>query len=145
MPGPTVTREEHTFVDDDGVTIHYYVWRPAAPRAIVQIVHGLGEYATRYEPLDPGRSSPRATSSTRTTIAATARPVSSSGAATTAKLGHLGTGGVRATAKEIHDLTVLARSENPGLPLVALGQSLGSLFAADDPQRPRRPTTTPSC
>ena len=50
MPDTTVTRQDHTFVDSFGVTIHYYVWRPEHARAVVQLAHGLGEYATRYEP-----------------------------------------------------------------------------------------------
>jgi len=127
MPGPTVTREDHSFVDDFGVTIHYYVWRPAAPRAIAQIVHGLGEYATRYEPLIQELAA-----AGYLVYADDHRGHGKTGleqwGGDHSKLGHLGTGGVRATAKEIHDLTVRARSENPGLPIVAIGQSLGSLF-----------------
>ena len=44
-----MTRTAHTFVDAYGVTIHYYVWEADAPRAVVQLVHGVGEYATRYD------------------------------------------------------------------------------------------------
>jgi alpha-beta hydrolase superfamily lysophospholipase len=127
MPGPTVPREEHSFVDDYGVTIHYYVWRPRTPRAIAQIVHGLGEYATRYEPLIQ-----ELVSAGFLVYADDHRGHGATGleqwGGDHSRLGHLGKGGVRATAQEIHDLTVLARSENPGLPLVAIGQSLGSLF-----------------
>ena len=47
----TAMRDERTFVDADGVTIHFYVWRAGKPRGLVQIAHGLGEYATRYEDL----------------------------------------------------------------------------------------------
>jgi len=128
MPDTTVTRQDHTFVDSFGVTIHYYVWRPEHARAVVQLAHGLGEYATRYEPF--------------------IRELNAAGYAVYAddhrghgatgleqwggdhsKLGKLGPGGVRATAKQIHDLTGIARDENPGLPIVLLGHSLGSLFA----------------
>ena len=127
MAGPTVTREEHTFVDDDGVTIHYYVWRPATARAIVQVVHGLGEYATRYEPLIQ-----ELVAAGFVVYADDHRGHGATGleqwGGDYSKLGHLGPGGVRATAKEIYALTVLAHSENWGLPLVAIGQSLGSLF-----------------
>ena len=127
MPGTTVTREDHSFVDDYGVTIHYYVWRPAAPTAIAQIVHGLGEYATRYEPLIQ-----QLVADGYVVYTDDHRGHGKTGleqwGGDHSKLGHLGKGGVRATAKEIHDLTVRARSDNPGLPLVAIGQSLGSLF-----------------
>lgn len=43
------SREDRTYVDAQGVTIHYYVWSARRPRAVVQLAHGLGEYATRYE------------------------------------------------------------------------------------------------
>ncbi|HAM27671.1 MAG TPA: lysophospholipase, partial [Microbacteriaceae bacterium] len=43
--------QERTFVDADGVTIHFYQWKAGKPRGIVQIAHGLGEYAGRYETL----------------------------------------------------------------------------------------------
>src|SRR4051794_21693214 len=51
MPEITAARQERTFVDAEGVTIHYYVWKSGAPKAVVQIVHGIGEYGTRYEAL----------------------------------------------------------------------------------------------
>jgi alpha-beta hydrolase superfamily lysophospholipase len=127
MPGPTVTREEHSFVDDYGVTIHYYVWRPTSARGIAQVVHGLGEYAIRYEPFIQ-----ELVADGYVVYADDHRGHGKTGLeqwdGDHSKLGHLGKGGVRATAKEIHDLTVRARSENPGLPLVAIGQSLGSLL-----------------
>src|SRR4051812_19476492 len=51
MPDITAARVEKTFADAEGVNIHYYVWGSGTPKAVVQIVHGIGEYATRYEPL----------------------------------------------------------------------------------------------
>ena len=40
------------FIDSFGVTIHYHRWSPKKkPAAIVQIAHGLGEHALRYENL----------------------------------------------------------------------------------------------
>ena len=47
----TVPRTDRTFVDARGVTIHYYTWAASRPKAVLQIVHGLGEYAGRYEGL----------------------------------------------------------------------------------------------
>ncbi len=70
----TTTRVD--FPSEGGVTIAAYRWDPdGEPRAIVQLAHGMGEYALRYAPLASG-SRPRATSSTRpTTVAmATRRP-----------------------------------------------------------------------
>lgn len=44
---------EKTFLSKDGKsTVHYYVWEPAVePVAILQLVHGMAEHITRYEPL----------------------------------------------------------------------------------------------
>ncbi len=44
---------EKTFLSKDGKnTIHYYVWEPdVEPAAILQIVHGMAEHVSRYEPL----------------------------------------------------------------------------------------------
>ncbi len=78
----------HTFVDAFGIEITYYVWQaePAQapdsapqtrPRGVVQIAHGVGEYALRYT--GPRTSRGPATPSTPTTTAATGRRGSPSG------------------------------------------------------------------
>ena len=64
-------RDHRTFVDDQGVTIHYYVWAPGRPKAVVQIAHGVGEHALRYEALAQELVNP-GTPSMPTTTAATA-------------------------------------------------------------------------
>ena len=51
MPRYQAARGDYSFVDAQGVTIHYYEWRAPQPKGVVQIVHGVGEYATRYEPV----------------------------------------------------------------------------------------------
>ena len=47
-----MVRNEFTFLSADGKTsIHAVEWRPeGAPRAVLQIVHGVSEYILRYEP-----------------------------------------------------------------------------------------------
>ncbi len=39
------------FITDDGQSVSEFIWRPdgSRPRAVVQILHGLGEHASRYE------------------------------------------------------------------------------------------------
>ena len=49
MPKFIAERSDRTFTDAHGVTVHYYVWEAAKPRAVLQLAHGLGEYARRYE------------------------------------------------------------------------------------------------
>ena len=45
-----VHHEQQILSAADGHEIHVQLWRPdGAPRAAIQIVHGLGEYAGRYE------------------------------------------------------------------------------------------------
>ena len=49
MPKTTVERTDHSYVDAHGVTIHYYVWKAPKPKAVVQLAHGLGDHALRYD------------------------------------------------------------------------------------------------
>lgn len=122
------TRTSHTFVDAHGVTIHYYVWEAAAPRAVVQLLHGVGEYATRYD-----RFARALAASGYTVYADDHRGHGATGleqwGGDHAKLGKLGPGGVRAAIAAIQQLTGIIHEKNPDLPLVLFGHSLGSLFA----------------
>ncbi len=128
MPTPTAARAEHSYVDAEGVTIHYYVWTSGAPKAVVHLVHGLGEYATRYEPFAQDL-----VAAGYAVYAGDLRGHGQTGleqyGGDTGKLGKLGPGGVRATIAGVRQLSGIARSENPKLPLVLLGHSLGSIFA----------------
>lgn len=128
MATSTSSREDRTYVDAQGVTIHYYVWSAKKPRAVIQLAHGLGEYATRYEWL-----AGQFTRAGYTVYADDHRGHGQTGLGQTdgdhAKLGKLGPGGMRATVEAIHQLTGMIRAENPKLPLVLLGHSWGSLLA----------------
>lgn len=123
-----VTRTEHTFVDAQGVTIHYYVWKADAPRGVVQLLHGVGEYATRYELFAQTLAG-----AGYTVYADDHRGHGATGleqwGGDHAKLGKLGPGGVRAAIAAVEQLTGIIRADNPGLPLALFGHSLGSLFA----------------
>lgn len=122
-------REERTFVDSHGIRIFFDVHTPAeTPRAAVQLLHGVGEYAGRYAPTiadlvaagyvvyaddhrGHGRTGMAQHGGDRT------------------KLGRLGPGGVRAARAACERLTQLIRAEHPDLPLVLLGHSWGSILA----------------
>jgi alpha-beta hydrolase superfamily lysophospholipase len=126
MPS-VVTKSEHTFVDAEGVTIHYYVWPAPKPRAVVQLAHGLGEYASRYEVLAQFLAAAG--------ISVYANDHRGHGATGTeqwaddlSRLGRPGPGGIRAEVADLHQFTGIVRAENPGLPLVYLGHSWGSLL-----------------
>ncbi|GAA3731010.1 alpha/beta hydrolase [Leifsonia bigeumensis] len=122
------SREDRTYVDAQGVTIHYYVWKADEPRAIIQLAHGLGEYATRYEWLVG-----RLVAAGYTVYADDHRGHGQTGLdqydGDQAKLGRLGPGGMPATVEAVHRLTRTIRAENPGSKVVLLGHSWGSILA----------------
>jgi alpha-beta hydrolase superfamily lysophospholipase len=127
MSTDTPTRRDHTYVDDHGVTIHYSVWSASQPKAVIQLLHGLGEHSLRYD-----RLARELVAAGYTVYADDHRGHGRTGLGQYdgdhARLGKLGVGGMRATIAAIHQFTQLIRAENPDLPLVALGQSWGSLM-----------------
>lgn len=127
MPTFEAARTEETFVDAEGVTIHYHVWKAGAPKAVVQIVHGIGEYARRYEAL--------AQALVAAGYAVYGIDYRGHGATGVqqydgdlSKLGRPGPGGIRAAIRGIRQLRDIAHTDFPGAPIVLLGHSMGSLF-----------------
>ena len=110
---------EDSFVNADGIAIAYRVWQPEKQdkRGIVFISHGLGEHSGRYRHV----------------------------AAALAEVGficygidHMGhglSGGARAyvpdgqlPVRDLEGLYQIARAENPNLPALLFGHSMGSLI-----------------
>jgi alpha-beta hydrolase superfamily lysophospholipase len=135
---PDVTRDHRTFTDARGVVIHYYVWSAEEPKAVVQLAHGLGEHALRYE-----RTAQRLVEAGYTVVADDHRGHGATGMqqhdGDTTRLGRLGPGGLRATVAAIEQLTGIIRMDRPGLPIVLLGHSWGSLMAQWIVDRDARP------
>ncbi|HEV7741755.1 MAG TPA: alpha/beta hydrolase [Pseudolysinimonas sp.] len=127
MPEITADRTEKTFVDAEGVTIHYYVWKSGAPKAVVQIVHGIGEYATRYEPLAQAL-----VAGGYAVYGIDYRGHGATGVqqydGDLSRLGRPGVGGIRAIIRSLTQLRDIAHDEYPGTPIVLLGHSMGSLL-----------------
>jgi len=123
----TAARQERSFVDADGVSIHFYQWKAGKPVGVVQLSHGLGEYAARYEQL-----AQRLVSAGYTVYADDHRGHGQTGldqwGGDHSKLGSLGVGGLRSTIRSIREFTALIRSETRELPLAIIGQSWGSLM-----------------
>ena len=122
-----MVRNEFTFPSADGKTsIHAVEWLPegAAPRAVLQIAHGVSEYILRYEPF--------------------AAFLTGQGFAVVGH-DHLGHGGSVApgavplyfgpkgswdhVTADIYTLRNLAGRRFPGLPYFLLGHSMGSFLA----------------
>lgn len=125
------------FIDAHGVAIVYDV-HPAttAPRAVVQLLHGVGEHAGRY-----GTVIAQLTANGYTVYADDHRGHGRTGIrqhGDPTRLGRLGRGGMPATVAALTQFTELIRAENPDLPLVLLGHSWGSFLAQilvnDDPE-----------
>ncbi|MFP7761978.1 alpha/beta hydrolase [Marisediminicola sp. LYQ134] len=124
----TAARQDHTFTDAHGVVVHYYQWKTGKPRGVVQIAHGLGEYAARYE-----RLAQALVNAGYTVYADDHRGHGLTGLqqhdGDVSKLGTLGAGGMVATVDAVHQLSGIIRSDNAGVPLILFGHSWGSIIA----------------
>lgn len=116
-----------TFRDDDGVRIHTYAWVPDDPIAVVQIAHGLGEHARRYDSF-----AQELAANGYAVYANDHRGHGETGREQTrgdlSRLGRPGPGGLRAAERAIVNFTEIIRSTHPGLPLVLFGHSWGSIM-----------------
>lgn len=114
-----IARTERTFDGVGGVRIVYDVWTPdTAPRGVVVLAHGYGEHARRYDHV--------------------AERFGEAGLATYAldHRGHGRAGGKRVRVRHMKEfvadyrsLVLTARKENPGVPLIVLGHSMGGGIA----------------
>jgi alpha-beta hydrolase superfamily lysophospholipase len=121
-----MAHREATFTDAWGVTITYDVYPVSQARAVVLIVHGIGEHAGRYKHVAAALNSagyavyaPDVRGHGRTGVRQAGGDLS--------KLGRLGKGGLTAAIDNMRQLTDIIRAENPGLSVVFLGHSMGSI------------------
>ena len=120
---------KRSFKDDFGVEIMFYEWPVAEPKAVIQIAHGLGEHARRYD----------AMAATLNKAGFSVYADDHRGHGQTGvkqlenkqikRLGNLGPGGMKATYKQVADFSKLIKAENLNRPLVLLGHSWGSFIA----------------
>ena len=120
---PGTAAEMLKVTDADDVMISVTRWAVEAPRAVVHIAHGLGEHAARY-----GRLAVALNSAGSTVYADDHRGHGRTGEAQ-GGLGPLGPRGMLGTIDAVHAVSEFARSQHPGVPLVLLGHSWGSLLA----------------
>ncbi len=104
----------------DGTQITAYRWEPeGTPRAAIQITHGMGEHAPRYDHV--------AQDLTKAGYLVYAQDQRGHGAtAGDGELGDLGDAGWPGLVDDIGLLSARIRAERPGLPLILLGHSMGS-------------------
>jgi alpha-beta hydrolase superfamily lysophospholipase len=120
---------ERSYPDGKATDIAFYEWPVANPKAIVQIAHGLGEHARRYDEM--------AAILNRAGFSVYADDHRGHGQTglqqiannQTKRLGSLGAGGMDATFSQVAEFSKLIKSENPGKPLILLGHSWGSFIA----------------
>lgn len=107
----------------DGQALRLYRWLPdGAPRATIQIAHGMGEHAGRYDPV------------AEQLIAAGYAVYANDhrghgGSARANALGDLGVDGWNRVIQDAAEINEHIASEHPGLPQVLLGHSMGSMLA----------------
>lgn len=104
----------------DGVQVHAYRWDADGPvRGVVQLTHGMGEHALRY-----GHLAATLAAAGFTVYAQDHRGHGATAGEQT--LGAIGAEGWASLVDDIDLLATRARQENPGVPLVLLGHSMGS-------------------
>lgn len=123
---PTAESQWQSFQAADGAQIHYRHWAaPAAPRAVVQIVHGAAEHSGRYD-----RFAKTLVSQGYAVYATDHR----GHGRTMVRSGKLGDAGPDAWNRFVEDeqqFSQAIRKAHPGAKLVLFGHSLGSFIAQD--------------
>ncbi|WP_226080397.1 alpha/beta fold hydrolase [Mycetocola spongiae] len=110
-------------MDPDGVGIYTYTWEVPRPRAVIHIAHGVGEHARRYAPLA------RELNAAGYTVVADDHRGHGRSGLEAGGLADLGPGRVRGAINSLRSVGESIRADYPGLPLVLLGHSWGSLMA----------------
>jgi alpha-beta hydrolase superfamily lysophospholipase len=113
------------FEGAEGAEIAGFRWTDdtRTPHAVLQVAHGMGEHARRYEkPLAPLIAAGWA-------VYADDHRGHGLTADGPEALGDFGENGAELIIEDIRRLTSLAHAEHPDLPLILLGHSLGSFFA----------------
>ena len=111
---------ELSYKSADGTKIAAYKWEPdGPPRAAVQLTHGMGEHALRYEHVAQALNDAGFVvyAQDHRGHGATGDP---------ADYGNLGAGGWTALVEDIGLLSEKIRADHPGLPLILFGHSMGS-------------------
>ncbi len=112
-----------SLVASDGARLHLYEWRPQGlVRGVVEIAHGMGEHALRYEEV--------ASALCVAGYAVYAPDLRGHGrTAASDLLGDMGEDGWNRCVQDLRELNDLVAAEHPDVPRILLGHSMGSLLA----------------
>lgn len=109
--------------ESDGLLLRGYGWTPAAPKAVVQIAHGMAEHAGRY-----ARFAGALNAAGYAAYAFDHRAHGRS-AAPPAQLGHMGDDDSwNRAVSDLAQINAFARARHPGLPVYFFGHSMGSFM-----------------
>lgn len=113
--------ETHQFPASDGHIVHYYRWLPDGEvRATVQIAHGMGEHAARYD-WTAGRLNAAG-------FAVYADDHRGHGRSAELGFGDLGEDGWNRTIADTRQLRERIAAEHPGKPHALIGHSMGAML-----------------
>jgi alpha-beta hydrolase superfamily lysophospholipase len=116
--------EPFTFKAEDGKDLYVYRWLPdegVRKKAIVHVAHGMAEHAGRY-----ARLAGALTAAGYAVYADDHRGHGKTAGAD--ELGWMGPNGFRRSVQDIQQLLVFEKAENPGLPAILFGHSMGSYY-----------------
>lgn len=119
-----------TFRAADGAEIYYRYWPAAAPRAVVQIVHGAAEHSGRYDRFA------KVLVGQGYAVYATDHRGHGRTRVRSGKLGDSGPDAWNHFVQDEQQLTRIIREAHPGAKVVLFGHSLGSFIAQDYITRP---------
>ncbi len=118
-----ITETRFRYEGADGTGLAGFVWRgDAQPKAVLQLAHGAGEHAGRYlGPMGPIVEAGY--------VIYTADHRGHGLTSGMTSLGDFGPGGAPAAVDDMAVLSRRARAENPDLPLILMGHSMGAMFS----------------
>ncbi|HTO52707.1 MAG TPA: alpha/beta hydrolase [Myxococcota bacterium] len=120
-------RSELEIRADDGTRLCVQVFEPErAPGAVIQIVHGMGEHAARYE-----RLAHELCDSGWIVYAADCRGHGKTALSPELRGHFADSDGWEKVVGDVHRLGLHAAEQHPGLPRVLIGHSMGSFISAD--------------
>lgn len=117
------------FTDNEGIENTFYEWPVAKSKGVVQLVHGLGEHARRYDHVAAAFNRAGYSVYADDHRGHGQTGVSMRAAGAIKRQGQLGVGGMNAVFADVRQLSHIIAGEHPEEPLILFGHSWGSLIA----------------